>query len=225
MLQVFHHDPVDLGYSVLNCETTDLARYYFTPTGKKYPSITTVLSLIGEDSLNNWKNAVGKEEADRIGRRAAERGQTVHSLAEKFIKNEYPDCSGIMPHFVASFNSIRPILQKRLNNIRLQEKPLYSDHLEIAGRTDIIGEWDGLLSAVDIKTSAKVKTKENISAYFMQECGYSIMFEERTGIPVSQLVTVIAVDFNEPLIFIQKRDDWVKPLLETRKKYKELYGI
>jgi hypothetical protein len=52
------------------------------------------------------------------------------------------------------------------------------------------------------------------------------MYEERTGIPVNQTVIIIGVD-DEPVpqIFIQKRDDYVPQLLETRKRYKEKYGI
>ena len=53
----------------------------------------------------------------------------------------------------------------------------------------------------------------------MQESTYAIMFEERTGIPITQLVTLIAVDDEQPQVFIEHRDNWTKPLIETIEKY------
>ena len=56
----------------------------------------------------------------------------------------------------------------------------------------------------------------------MQMAGYAIMFEERTGIPVSQVVNVIAVEQGgEPQVFVQKRDTWAKPLIAAITAYKE----
>jgi genome maintenance exonuclease 1 len=125
-----------------------------------------------------------------------------------------------MPNASAAFKSICGILENRVNNIRLQEKPLYSDHLGVAGRVDLVAEFDGKLAIIDIKTSSRVKTAEDIESYFMQEAAYAIMFEERTGIPVSRLVTIMTVDFHEALIFNEHRDNWTQKLLETIKEYK-----
>ena len=50
-------------------------RYYMTPDGKKYPSVTTVLSAFNKEGLIEWRNAVGEEEANKIARRAAKIGR------------------------------------------------------------------------------------------------------------------------------------------------------
>jgi genome maintenance exonuclease 1 len=84
-----------------------------------------------------------------------------------------------------------------------------------------VAEFDGKLAIIDIKTSSRVKTAEDIESYFMQEAAYAIMFEERTGIPVTRLVTIMTVDFHETLIFNEHRDKWTKKLLETIKEYKQ----
>ena len=70
------------------------------------------------------------------------------------------------------------------------------------------------------------KDEEDIHAYFMQEAAYAIMFEERTGVPVSQLVTIMTIDGQSPKVFKQKRDNWVPKLLETIAEYKrrKLFG-
>jgi hypothetical protein len=91
---------------------------------------------------------------------------------------------------------------------------------------DLVAEFDKKPSIIDFKTSKRVKTEKDIHTYFMQEAAYAIMVEERTGLPITRLVTIMAIDFSEPLVFIQKRDDWTKPLLETITEYnrRKLYG-
>ena len=106
------------------------------------------------------------------------------------------------------------------SKIILQEAQLYSDHLQVAGRVDLIAEFDGKLSILDVKTSTRVKTKDDIHHYFMQEAAYAIMFEERTGIPITQLVTLMTVDFAPPIVFKEHRDNWTAKLWETIKEHR-----
>jgi hypothetical protein len=221
----FVHDPVDLGYQDILCETTEKGRKYVTPQGKQYPSITTILGKVMSDGwVEEWKAAVGEEAADRVRRVAAQRGERVHSLVESFLDNREIDLRREMPNVSAAFKSIRPVLEQHVNRIRLQEKPLYSDFLKAAGRVDLVAEYDGVLSIIDIKTSSKVKTADDIHNYFMQETAYAIMFEERTQIPVEQLVTVMAVDFSSPLVFIEKRDNWSNSLANVITEYRTRFG-
>lgn len=221
----FVHDPVDLGYQDILCETTEKGRKYVTPQGKQYPSITTILGKVMSDGwVEEWKAAVGEEAADRVRRVAAQRGERVHSLVESFLDNREIDLRREMPNVSAAFKSIRPVLEQHVNRIRLQEKPLYSDFLKAAGRVDLVAEYDGVLSIIDIKTSSKVKTADDIHNYFMQETAYAIMFEERTQIPVDQIVTVMAVDFSSPLVFIEKRDNWSNSLANVITEYRTRFG-
>lgn len=226
MTKTFTHLPVVLDYENLLCETAETGRTYQTPKGKKYPSITTVLGVLSEDSIRAWRARVGEEEANRISSRACRRGESVHTLVERLIKNEEISVKDNMPNVWESFSSIRQHIEDHVDNIVLQEKPLYSDHLGVAGRVDLIAEYDGKLSIIDIKTSTRIKEHGDIHSYFMQESAYAIMFEERTGIPVTRLVTIMAVDNEEPLIFKERRDNWAKPLIETIAEYRrrKLFG-
>ena len=76
----FDYQPVDLGYEDLSANTTKKGRTYTAPDGAKYPSITTVLSILSEDAIRAWRKRVGEEEANRIGFRASNRGTAVHSI-------------------------------------------------------------------------------------------------------------------------------------------------
>tara|TARA_Y100000015_G_C2386308_1_gene87589 strand:+ start:290 stop:940 length:651 start_codon:yes stop_codon:yes gene_type:complete len=215
-----------LEYDDLEAETSSTGRVYTTPTGTKYPSITTVLSILSEDGIRAWRQRVGEEEATRISTRAANRGTAVHSITERYINNEVDYAKDFMPNIIGNFTDLKSILDERLNNIRAQEVPLYSDHLRVAGRVDCVGEFDGILSIVDFKTSRKLKKKEWITNYFAQEAAYAIMWEERTGEPITQLVTLITVDNEQPQVFIEHRDNWTELLLKTRDEYerRKLFG-
>jgi hypothetical protein len=230
---MFKHVPVEL--NEMTAVTTDTGRQYETPEGITLPSITTVLSILSRDSIAKWRARVGEKEANRVSYRASTRGTAVHEICEQYVNND-PDYDKYMainpdngemklttrtPDLIDSFLKIKPILDERLTVVHAQEAPLYSTHLGVAGRVDCVGVFDGKLSIIDYKTSMKPKRLDWIKNYFMQESAYSIMWEERTGMPITQLVTIISVDNHEPQVFIEHRDNWVRPLRDTIAQYKE----
>lgn len=214
---MFEHVGVEL--QEMNAVTTESGRKYRTPEGIDYPSITTVLSILSRDSIAKWRKKVGEEEANRISYRASTRGTAVHEIIEKYINNDENFKDGYTPDIVSSFLDLKPILDSRIGKVYAQEAPLYSNHLGVAGRVDCVAEFDGKLSIIDFKTSRKPKQVKWITNYFMQESAYAIMWEERTNMPIVQLVTIISVDDHEPQVFIEHRDNWVRPLLETIEQY------
>ena len=201
-------------------KNVDGSRVYLTPSGNKYPSITSVTGILSLKSIYEWRQRVGNEEANRISARASSRGTRIHSLCENYLLGK-----GSEPTIFDQemFSKIVPYLDK-IDNIHCLETRLYSDHLEAAGTVDCIAEYEGKLSVIDFKTSSRVKSIDDIDGYFMQTAAYAVAFEERTGIPVGRLVIIMGVDNDETMIFKQKRDDWIKPFIETRKLFKEKRG-
>ena len=217
----FIHEPIDLGYEDLTTQNVDGKRLYVTPEGKKFPSVTTVLSINTRDAIMEWRRRVGSEEANRISSFAASRGTRVHTMVERYLDNrdDYLEKSNHLTRH--NFETMRPVLDERLSKVILQEAPLYSEHLGLAGRVDCVGVFDGKLSIIDFKTASKPKRWDWIHNYFMQETAYAIAFEERTGIPIVDLVTIIVNDVDDhPQVFQEKRDVWVKPLFDTIEKYR-----
>ena len=213
----FIHETIDLGYEDLVATTTAKGRTYAVPDGGNYPSITTVLSLINEEAIAAWRKRVGEDEANRIGQRASSRGTQVHAIVERYLRNE--NTTDYLPHIRQSLENLRPILDKSIGKIFGLETPLYSRHLGLAGRVDCVAEFDGVPSIIDFKTSRWPKTKEKVPNYFAQMTGYAIMFEERTGMPITNTVIVMDVDNHEPLVFKEHRDNYVDLLLSTKKEY------
>lgn len=216
---MFTHKSVEL--TEMQSVTTDSGRKYQTPEGVNLPSITTVLSILSRDSIAKWRARVGEEEANKISTRASGRGTRVHEIIEKYMNNEEDYKDGYTPDIIQSFLDVKHILDNRIGTVYAMEAPLYSNHLGVAGRVDCIAEFDGKLSVIDFKTSMKPKKLDWIKNYFMQESAYAIMWEERTGQPITQLVTIISVDDHEPQVFIEHRDNWVRPLRDTIKQYEE----
>ena len=204
----------------LQAEYINGGRVYTTPEGNKYSSVTTVLGELSKAGIQKWRKSIGEEQANKITGKASRRGTRLHSICESYIKNEDGYLEGQLPDVLAMFQSIEPIF-KRINNVHGVELGLYSDHLGLAGRTDLIAEFDGRLSVIDYKSSAKTKKYEYCYNYFAQCAAYAIMYEERTNIPIDQVVIIIAVDSDHPQLFIEKRDSWVHRIWEAKKMYRE----
>jgi len=222
---LFKHEPIDLGYNDLSAKTTKKGRQYVDPDGNTYPSITTVLSILSEDSIRAWRARVGEEKANQISRIASTRGTTVHNIIEKYVANDPEYIKDEMPHNIQTFKDVQKVIDEGVTKVYQQEAPLYSKHLGVAGRVDCVGQWNGKDSIIDWKTSRKFKKKEWISSYFMQCAAYAIMWEERTGMPIKQLVVCIAGDEGSQ-VFVEDRDNWTEKLIETINEYKrrKLFG-
>lgn len=214
----YNHVKLDLEVPKLQQINEDGTRYYVTPEGNKYPSITTILSAYNIKAIMEWRKRVGEIEANKISSQASSRGTRIHTLCEKYLDNE--ELSFKTPLDTETFNRFKPVLH-RINNIYAQEIRMYSDHLRIAGTVDCVAEFDGKLSIIDFKTSRRLKKQEDIENYFMQVSGYAVMFEERFKIPINRTVIAIAVDDEEPQVFISKRDTHISNLLNFRDLYEK----
>ena len=202
----------------MRTENRNGKRHYVTPEGELYPSITTILSEFSKASIQAWRKRVGETEANKISGKASRRGTSLHSVCESYIKNEDGYLDGQTPNIVELFKNIEPFLE-RIDNVHGVELALYSDHFGVAGRTDLIAEFDGVLSVIDYKTSNRIKKKEWCESYFAQGAFYGVAYEELTKIPVSQVVIIMAVENEHPQLFVEKRDDWIDKIWEAKKLY------
>ena len=197
----------------------DGKRYYVTPSGKKVPSVTTVVGAMKKKAIMEWRNRVGEVEANRVSKLATGRGNRVHLLAERYLNNEKIEWSKEMPDSVEMFRTlIKPI--HNINNIQYQEQALWSEKIDMAGRVDLIADWCGVPSVIDFKTSKKIKKKEDIQDYFAQCTAYALMYEELVGTSIDQIVIIMAVENEEPLIFVERTEDHINNLLEHINFYK-----
>ena len=175
--------------------------------------------MLTEDSIKQWRNRVGHEEANKISTKASNRGTRIHTLCEDFLKGKPVQSSMFDTEL---WVSMMPYVDK-IDNIHALESKLYSDKLQVAGTVDCIGEYEGVLNIIDFKTSGKQKDINNIQHYFLQATAYSVMFEELTGIVVPDITILIGVDHDKPQIFQQKRSSFIRQLIDTRQQFKKIY--
>ena len=198
----------------LETTTENGGRRYLTPSGDAYPSVTTILSSYNKKAIQEWRERVGEEEANKISTQASSRGTRLHSLCEQYLLNELSPLklNSVMPDAKELFVKIKPRLDDNIGKIYSLEQALYSDKLKIAGRVDCIAEWNGELSVIDFKTAAKEKNEDWIQNYFMQCSAYAEMFEERTGRAINQIVVAIAVSTGDTQIFVKDKNDYLTGL-------------
>lgn len=200
-------------------------RLYETPDGYQYPSITSVLSILSEDSIRKWKERVGEEEAAKIGRKAATRGTKIHNMCEAYINNDRYESTDITPLDTEMFGQLKSVLDAYVTDVFAQETTLYSDELQTAGRCDLVAKFLGTPAIIDFKTSSKEKKEQWIQSYFQQTTAYSLMFEEMYNQKIDKVVVIIAVEeTGKPQVFVRKKDKYIEALKNTRQLYRDKYN-
>ena len=216
---MFNHVPVTV--PKLETKTINHKRFYVTPEDNYYPSITTVLSIRKKEGLMEWRKRVGNDVANYVARTASARGTKVHHMCEDYLNNmesEWPDKfkehkKNFLPWCL--FKQLRNEALCHINDIYAQEAGLYSDKYKVAGRVDCIAKYKGVLSIIDFKTSTKEKNDEWNENYYIQASAYAEMFEERTGIDISQIVILIVTEDGTVQEFIKSKYDYLNDLTKA----------
>ena len=211
----------------LPTETINGKRYYRTPDGKHYPSVTTVTGLLNKKWIKAWRKKIGEEKANKISRKAAGRGTRYHHLQEDFLNNKLTEerLKEATPLDLMMFNQTKELTSK-LGDIYMLEGSMYSNELEIAGRVDCVAEFAGKVSVIDFKTSTRRKSPSQVKSYFLQETAYATMFEEMYSLPIERIVTIVAVEeTGQSQLFVEEPKTWIESFKELRNQYREEYGL
>lgn len=150
---------------------------YYRVNGRRYPSVTSVTGIVGNEYLQQWRGRVGNETADTITNEAAQFGSLIH---------EYAALMDLMPNEdIGSPTYLLPLLQQytewRNSNVQhvvSVEMQVYSSVYEYAGTLDRVMVLHGEEghSVWDIKTG----TVKPITG--LQLAAYAIAYQEMTGI-------------------------------------------
>ena len=197
-------------------------RYYVTPDGKKPPSITTILSktkpIWSQKSIEDWKIREG-EAAYHITSLSQIYGTLTHEAIEITLQNRLPKITSEMVNY--HYSNLSRYL-KNINQIAGIELRLYSKSLNVAGTADCIAEYNKKVSIIDYKTKRKPQKEEWMLDAFIQATAYSIMYEERSSIKVSQIVILVSVEHGATQEFIKDPNDYKDLLYSKLKMYEEL---
>ena len=191
-------------------------RFYETPDGNKYPSITTVLGKQPgkQKGLQAWRKRIGEEQARIVSGKAARRGTAFHNICEDYLNGMEDITHHKDKNFLAwcMFGEMKSHLDEKINEVVLQEQTMFSPKFKVAGRCDLIGVYKNKLSVVDFKTTTRTKKEEWIDDYFIQCAAYASMFEEHTGEPVEDVVIMMVAEDGEVQLFEKKTADYLPKL-------------
>jgi len=217
-------------YPELKRVNKDIGRYYIDSNDYPVPSVTTVLNKTSNksDSIQQWRNRVGEEEADRITKQSTDIGSMVHEALENYLndknwENFTDDQNGYIAKKITS-KFISTGIQS-ITEVWGLEVGLILDGL-YAGTADCVGKINNVPTLIDFKTARKMKRREWIEDYFLQCCAYANAHNVMFGTEINQVV-ILMVDrdllFQEfivkPTEFNILTKIWKKRLLEFHSKY------
>jgi ATP-dependent exoDNAse (exonuclease V) beta subunit len=215
-VKTFNHDFVTL--PKMSTVNIDGIRYYVTPKGNRYQSVTTLTGKQNAKEIQEWRDRIGHEKANKISVRAATRGTSMHKMVENYLHNRQLNLQEENnPLNKQMFLKIQPLVD-RLDKIKLIEGAMYSDELELAGTADCIAEYKDDLAVIDFKTSTRMKKKENVQNYWMQGAAYGKMYHEHYGVAPKSVILMISVETaNFAQIMIEPYEKCLEMLLEFKK--------
>jgi genome maintenance exonuclease 1 len=200
-------------------------RWYHISENEAFPSITSVLGRTEPEevkqSLENWRRAIGEDEADRITEEAATNGTSIHLLLELFLKGEPINQDEFTEHQLGGFKSLK-IKLKNINEVWGQEVALFSRTLMVAGRCDCVGVYNGTPCIIDFKTSRRIKDESKIEGYKYQLAFYAQAHNEMFGTKIDTGIILMATADGFPLEF---RVDLNKYFDKLKSRVSNFYNI
>jgi genome maintenance exonuclease 1 len=208
-----------------------------------FPSVTTVLSILDQGWLKDWKDRLGGEVATKVKKeiniddsiynsivkhsgtktsgvisgRSASIGTKAHKLIEDYLNNKKLDpFAELYP--MSHFRNIQTEVDK-IDRIRVLEANLYSEKLGIAGRVDCIADYKGEYAVIDFKTSSKMK--DDISSYTLQLTAYALMWNELQKTNIKLGIIIMSSADGQSKVFKINIDDHIEKLKETIELYKQ----
>ncbi len=145
----------------------------------KLPSVTSILSLTKSEedkaSLELWRQRVGHKEANKIKTEASNRGTSMHSYIEDFLRGRVNE--SFFESNEKYKNMAKEIINKgikgKLDEIYGMETTLYYPG-KYAGTADLVGIYNKKETIIDFKQSNKPKKIDYIQDYFLQLGAYTL---------------------------------------------------
>ena len=155
-----------------------LRHYTIEGKSKPLPSVTTVLGQTQpkekQESLERWRQKVGREEAKRITREACDRGTAMHYYLEQLIQGT--PTKDLTTRGKEAEPMAKIIAERGLSDVDEVygiEAVLYYPDL-YAGSVDLVARYKGKVSIIDFKQTNKPKQVEWIGDYFLQMAAYGM---------------------------------------------------
>ena len=168
---------------------------HYDVSNEVLPSVTAIIARTQSEekkqSLQQWRERVGEDEAENIKNTAAARGTLMHSFLEYYIRGDKLLDLSDEGQVASSMGQV--IIDQGLKDMEEvwgSEVTLFYPGL-YAGSTDLCGVYGGRESIVDFKQTNKIKRREWIEDYFIQLGAYAMAHDVVYGTCVDQGVVLM----------------------------------
>ena len=154
-----------------------LRKYLFGD--EKLPSVTSILQTTKSEedkaAIKNWVQRVGSAEANRIKNEASNRGTSMHSYIEDFLRGRVNE--SFFESNEKYKNMAKEIIDKGIKG-KLEEiygiETILHYPKKYAGTADLVGIYQGQEAIIDFKQANKPKKVDYIQDYFLQLGAYTL---------------------------------------------------
>ena len=219
-------------YEELSRKSVDGKRLYSNPWGNPVPSVTTILDKTKPEqarkALQEWRNRVGEEQAQKITKDAAGNGTMMHDQLEAWNKGtwkrgeKYTGNSTILSRKMADviMDNIEPHLDEVWGaEVNLCYPEVY------AGTTDLLGVWKGKPTIMDYKQANKRKKREWIDDYFLQGAAYALAHNELYGTDIKSIAIFMCTRDCEFQLFECGEDEFDYWATKWSERVAEFYNL
>ena len=109
---------------------------------------------------------------------------------------------------------------KKLHRFDIDCDRMYKEWLCITSSLNLSDDYMPFYSRVNV-TYSSLQDENDILEYFMQATAYTIMFQERTGIPIRNIVIIMSCEDGSVKIYEKNPIDYVIPLKQAIDSYYE----
>ena len=146
---------------------------------EKLPSVTSILQATKSEedkaALENWKQRVGHKEANKIKTEASNRGTSMHSYIEDFLRGR------INESFFESNEQYKNMAKEIINKgVKGKLEVIFGMETTLrypqkyGGTADLVGIYQGKEAIIDFKQANKPKKVDYIQDYFLQLGAYTL---------------------------------------------------
>ena len=160
--------------------------------GHNLPSVTTILSRTKDQKkLQEWRNRVGNNEADRVMNLSSKRGTLMHKYLEHYVLGKgYEDLTDLGQATKKMADKVIEVGMTPVDGYFGSEITLFYPGL-YAGTTDLVCMHNDMETIVDFKQSNRPKKREWIDDYFLQSAAYAMAHDHVHGSKIRQCVIMI----------------------------------
>ena len=152
----------------INAVESDGKRFYSTPTGVKYPSVTTVTGFKKKKFFAEWRKNNPVE-----SKRVLRRGNDFHKIVESYLNNNgTPPKEDLLNYSL--FKQFEPLLDN-IDNIHLQETAMYSDLIKLAKHFSLNDGKKIIKNVISVIGRPLIKTEIDETINFIKKLDPSLL--------------------------------------------------